>query len=289
MEVEAGLTKVVLHGVGRPLPLRTCRSRSWCRRRGRPRPASAAVTSAAGPTAAESARAAGRLGGQRPGPARPGAAGRSRGSRPRSTPAARRSPSPTSSCWAAARRSSRRRRPPASAVEVPFTPGRTDTTAELTDADSFAPLEPTADGFRNHLGKGHELPAEYLLVDRANLLTLSAPEMTVLAGRAAGCSGANTGQSTDRRPHRTVPGQLTNGLLYVNLLDMGDGVEAGGRGRAVRRHRPGQSVRAEVDRQPGRPGVRLELRAAGAGRGLRERRRAGVVRGRLRGRLETRS
>ncbi len=103
-------------------------------------------------------------------------------------------------------------------IEVPFTPGRTDTTAELTDADSFAPLEPTADGFRNYLGKGHELPAEYLLVDRANLLTLSAPEMTVLVGglRVLGANAAQStvGVLTDR------PGQLTNDF-FVNLLDMG--------------------------------------------------------------------
>ena len=67
-------------------------------------------------------------------------------------------------------------------VEVPFTPGRTDASQEQTDVESFAVLEPTADGFRNYLGKGNRLPAEYLLVDRANLLTLSAPEMTVLVG-----------------------------------------------------------------------------------------------------------
>ena len=67
-------------------------------------------------------------------------------------------------------------------VEVPFTPGRTDASQEQTDVESFADLEPTADGFRNYLGKGNRLPAEYLLVDRANLLTLSAPEMTVLVG-----------------------------------------------------------------------------------------------------------
>ena len=63
-----------------------------------------------------------------------------------------------------------RRRTPGHDVEVPFTPGRTDATQEQTDVESFAALEPTADGFRNYLGKGHRLPAEYLLVDRANLL-----------------------------------------------------------------------------------------------------------------------
>ena len=77
-------------------------------------------------------------------------------------------------------------------VDVPFTPGRTDASQEQTDADSFAALEPTADGFRNYLGKGNRLPAEYLLIDRANLLTLSAPEMTVLVGGLR-VLGANSG------------------------------------------------------------------------------------------------
>ncbi len=67
-------------------------------------------------------------------------------------------------------------------VQVPFTPGRGDASQEQTDVESFAALEPTADGFRNYLGKSNRLPAEYLLIDRANLLTLSAPEMTVLVG-----------------------------------------------------------------------------------------------------------
>ncbi|PVZ15062.1 catalase-peroxidase [Actinomycetospora cinnamomea] len=102
-------------------------------------------------------------------------------------------------------------------VSVPFTPGRTDASLEWTDVDSFTHLEPTADGFRNYLGKGHQLPAEYLLVDRANLLDLSAPEMTVLVGGLR-VLGANTGGSahgvlTER------PGRLTNDF-FVNLLDM---------------------------------------------------------------------
>jgi catalase-peroxidase len=79
-------------------------------------------------------------------------------------------------------------------VEVPFTPGRTDASQEQTDVESFAPLEPTADGFRNYLGKGNRLPAEYLLIDRANLLTLSAPEMTILVGGLR-VLGANYRQS----------------------------------------------------------------------------------------------
>ncbi|WP_211222349.1 catalase/peroxidase HPI [Actinokineospora enzanensis] len=102
-------------------------------------------------------------------------------------------------------------------VSVPFTPGRTDATAEQTDAESFAHLELTADGFRNYLGKGHRLPAEFLLVDRANLLTLTAPELTVLVGglRVLGANHreAKVGVLTDR------VGKLTNDF-FVNLLDM---------------------------------------------------------------------
>ena len=86
-------------------------------------------------------------------------------------------------------------------VEVPFTPGRTDASQEQTDVESFAALEPTADGFRNYLRDGHRLPAEYLLIDRANLLTLSAPEMTVLVGGLR-VLGANQGGSSVGRPDR---------------------------------------------------------------------------------------
>ncbi|GIG92667.1 catalase/peroxidase HPI [Plantactinospora endophytica] len=104
------------------------------------------------------------------------------------------------------------------AVEVPFTPGRTDASQEQTDVESFAAMEPTVDGFRNYLGKGHRLPAEFLLVDRANLLTLSAPEMTVLVGGLR-VLGANHGQSP-LGALTTNPGSLTNDF-FVNLLDLG--------------------------------------------------------------------
>ena len=102
-------------------------------------------------------------------------------------------------------------------VQVPFTPGRTDASQENTDVDSFAVLEPTADGFRNYLADGHTRQAEELLVDRANMLTLTAPEMTVLVGGMR-VLNASVGQSelgvfTDR------PGTLTNDF-FVNLLDM---------------------------------------------------------------------
>ncbi|MEU2614854.1 catalase/peroxidase HPI [Micromonospora sp. NPDC007271] len=104
------------------------------------------------------------------------------------------------------------------AVEVPFTPGRTDASQEQTDVESFAALEPTADGFRNYLGKGHRLPAEFLLVDKANLLNLSAPEMTVLVGGLR-VLGANHQQSP-LGVLTTTPGSLTNDF-FVNLLDLG--------------------------------------------------------------------
>jgi catalase-peroxidase len=104
------------------------------------------------------------------------------------------------------------------AVEVPFTPGRTDATQEQTDVESFAHMEPMADGFRNYRGKGQRLPGEYLLVDRANLLNLSAPEMAVLVGGLR-VLGANTGQST-AGVLTDKPGTLTNDF-FANLLDMG--------------------------------------------------------------------
>jgi len=103
-------------------------------------------------------------------------------------------------------------------VEVPFTPGRTDAVQEQTDVESFAVLEPKADGFRNYVGKGARLPAEYLLIDKANLLTLSAPEMTVLVGGLR-VLGANYQQSP-LGVFTATTGSLTN-EFFVNLLDMG--------------------------------------------------------------------
>ena len=102
-------------------------------------------------------------------------------------------------------------------VEVPFSPGRTDATAEHTDVDSFAVLEPTTDGFRNYVGHGETRPAEELLLDRAHLLTLTAPEMTVLVGGLR-VLGANSGNSQHGVfTHR--PGTLTTDF-FIHLLDM---------------------------------------------------------------------
>ena len=103
-------------------------------------------------------------------------------------------------------------------VKVPFTPGRTDASQDETDVESFEPLEPTADGFRNYSRGKQRLKPEQLLVDRAQLLTLTAPELTVLVGGlrvlGANSGGSRHGVFTKR------PGALTNDF-FVNLLDMG--------------------------------------------------------------------
>jgi catalase-peroxidase len=101
-------------------------------------------------------------------------------------------------------------------IEVPFTPGRTDATQEQTDVESFAVLEPVADGFRNYLGEGRQKPAEHLLVDKAVALTLTAPEMTVLVGGLR-VLGANHGRS-DLGVLTASKETLTNDF-FVNLLD----------------------------------------------------------------------
>ena len=103
-------------------------------------------------------------------------------------------------------------------ITVPFSPGRADATQDQTDVDSFAPLEPFADGFRNYLKAPSEVPAEHLLVDKAQLLTLTAPEMTVLVGGLR-VLGANAGGSNDG-VFTSQPGVLSNDF-FVNLLDMG--------------------------------------------------------------------
>jgi catalase-peroxidase len=116
-------------------------------------------------------------------------------------------------------------------VSVPFTPGRTDAAQEQTDVESFAVLEPAADGFRNYIQADQTLPPETLLIERANLLTLTAPEMTVLVGgmRAldANAGGSKHGVFTDR------PGTLTNDF-FVNLLDVDTEWQASGNGSSAR-------------------------------------------------------
>jgi catalase-peroxidase len=102
-------------------------------------------------------------------------------------------------------------------LEVPFAPGRTDATQEQTDVEAFAVLEPTYDGFRNYLAEGHTVPAEVLLVEKAQMLTLTAPALTVLVGGLR-VLGANAGQS-DLGVLTSRPGTLSNDF-FVNLLDM---------------------------------------------------------------------
>ena len=160
-------------------------------------------------------------------------------------------------------------------VTVPFTPGRTDATQEQTDVDSMRWLEPRADGFRNWLRPGEKLQPEKLLVDKAYLLGLSAPQMTALVGglRALGANAGGTahGVLTDRAGladqrllrQPAVPGHAVEGVAV-----------GGGRLRDPRR----RQRRPAVDRDRRRPGLRLELAAARAGRGLRQRGRPGEVR-----------
>ena len=151
-------------------------------------------------------------------------------------------------------------------VTVPFAPGRTDATQEQTDVESFAVLERAADGFRNFLRAGDKLPPETQLLERANLLTLTPPEMTVLVGGMRALN-ANSGRS----PHGVLtdrPETLTNDF-FVNLLDMGTEWKrvrlVGERLRGPRpRHR-----RRQVDRHRRGPRLRLELRAPSPLGGLR--------------------
>ena len=159
----------------------------------------------------------------------------------------------------------------------------TDASQDETDVESFAALEPTADGFRNYLGKGNRLPAEYLLVDRANLLTLSAPEMTVLRRRPAGARRERTQGSS--------LGVLTEhpGLADERLLRQPARPRARRGTRRPPTPRPSRvatpPARSRWTGSPRRPGLRLQLRAARPRRGLRQRRRPREVRARLRGRL----
>ena len=159
-------------------------------------------------------------------------------------------------------------------VEVPFTPGRTDATQEQTDVHSFAVLEPKADGFRNYLKTDDPRSAEELLVDRAQLMTLTAPELTVLVGGMRALN-ANVGQS-QHGVFTKRPGTLTTDF-FVNLLDMGTAWKAVSEAEDVFEGRDRKTGRAEVARHAGGPRLRLELPAARAGRGLWVRGLAGEV------------
>ena len=156
-------------------------------------------------------------------------------------------------------------------VTVPFTPGRMDASQEQTDVESFAVLEPIADGFRNYLKGKYTVPAEALLIDKAQLLTLTAPEMTVLVGGMRVLK-TNVGRHAARRLHQATGG--ADQRLLREPARHGHGVEAGleGRGR-VRRPRS-QNGRTQVDRHARRPGLRFELPTPRPGGSLRKFRRA---------------
>ncbi len=145
-------------------------------------------------------------------------------------------------------------------VEVPFTPGRTDATQEQTDAHSFAPLEPVADGFRNYVRADDTLSPEELLVDRAQLLTLTAPEMTILLGGLR-VLNANFGQ-TGHGVFTKRPETLTNDF-FVNLLDMGTVWKAAPGSENLFEGRDRTTGEAQMDRHPRGPHFRIEFRTAG--------------------------
>jgi catalase-peroxidase len=150
-------------------------------------------------------------------------------------------------------------------VKVAFTPGRMDASQEQTDVESFAPLEPTADGFRNYTSGRQRLSAEENLVDRAQLLKLTAPELTVLVGGLR-VLGANTGDSA-HGVFTARPGTLSNDF-FVNLLDMGTEWKATSDAKDVFEGRDRNSGEGQVDGDPRRSTVRLALAAARPGRGL---------------------
>ena len=164
-------------------------------------------------------------------------------------------------------------------VTVPFAPGRTDASQEQTDVDAFAVLEPIADGFRNYQRPDDKVSAETRLLDRANLLGLTAAEMTVLVGgmRAldANCERSSLGVLTDR------PGKLT-GDFFVHLLAAGTAWKTSAGSDQVYEGRDVESGEVKWTRERGGSGLRLELGPPLARRGLRGRRRERVVRPRLR-------
>ena len=183
---------------------RASRSRSWSRPRGRRRRRSAAPTSAAAPTARAFASRRRRTGRSTTRRSWPRCCGRSRASRRRSTsrrPAGKQVSLADLIVLGGCAAVEQAAHDAGYDVQVPFAPGRTDASQEQTDVESFAVLEPDADGFRNYLAPGHELPAEQLLIERAHMLTLSAPEMTVLVGGHAGARRERPGVRSRRLHH----------------------------------------------------------------------------------------
>ncbi len=168
-------------------------------------------------------------------------------------------------------------------VTVPFTPGRMDASQEQTDVESFDVLEPIADGFRNYLKGKYTVPAEALLIDKAQLLTLTAPEMTVLIG---GMRVLNTNAGRSRHGVFTKrPEALTNDF-FVNLLDMSTEWKPVSKDADVFEGRDCKTGELQVDRHACRPGLWFELPTPRPGGSLRKFRRPEEVRPRLRRGLE---
>ena len=162
------------------------------------------------------------------------------------------------------------------AVEVPFAPGRVDATQAQTDVESFAVMEPLADGFRNYKKGRIGAATEALLIDRAQLLTLTAPELTALVGglRVLGANfdGGKQGQFTEQ------VGVLSN-VFFVNLLDMGIEWKAVDGEAELFEGRDRGTGDGQVHRHPQRPDLRLQLGAACLCRGLCQRGRPAEIRG----------
>ena len=168
-------------------------------------------------------------------------------------------------------------------VQVPFSPGRTDASQEMTDAKAMGVLEPKTDGFRNYFGHKLDRPAEELLVDRAQLLTLTAPEMTVLIGGMR-VLNTNTGNPQTWRLHEAAR-DVDQRLLREPARHEHAVAEVCRMRSTLRRAGP-QDGRGQVDRKPSRSHLRFELAASGHCRSLRQRRCTAEVRRRLRGRLD---
>ena len=145
-------------------------------------------------------------------------------------------------------------------VQVPFSPGRTDATQEQTDVDTFAVLEPIADGFRNYLKGRYTLSPEEFLIDKAQLLTLTAPEMTVLVGGMRALN-ANVGQS-ELGVFTRRPGTLTNDF-FVNLLDMSTKWQPSATSEGVLRGARSRDGRAQVDRHAASTSSSARTRSSG--------------------------
>ena len=168
-------------------------------------------------------------------------------------------------------------------IIVPFTPGRMDASQEQTDVESFAVLEPAADGFRNYQKTKFAVSAEELLVDRSQLLTLTAPEMTVLVGGMR-VLNANFGKS-QHGVFTKRPETLTNDF-FVNLLDMDTTWKATTEDKDVFEGRDRKTGELKWTAHPYRPHLRLELPASGLGRSLCMRGLPRKVPARFRGGME---